>query len=87
MKERSISDFEPSMRALLRIMQILLDKPTIGKTALSQEAGINYTRFLKHLEWLESKQLAELSFDNHKVVVRLTNNGREIALLFLGNQE
>jgi predicted transcriptional regulator len=83
MEESSV--FEPSLRILSRILGELLDN-SVTKTELSQRSRVNYTRFLKHLDWLDERRLVELSVERHKVIVRLTRRGREFALTLLGNK-
>jgi predicted transcriptional regulator len=69
--------FEPSMKIISRVMKIILEKNSIGRTTLSQAANINYTTLLKHLEWLEKKSLIDFMIEEGKISVRLTTNGRE----------
>lgn len=78
------SSFEPSFRLLSRMFRVLL-RGSVSKTALAQEARINYTRFLKHLVWLEENRIVELSVHRHKIIIRITTKGREFALIHLGN--
>jgi len=70
-------NFEPSMKLLLRIMKVILESNSIGKTSLSQKANINYHRLSKHLDWLEKKHLIEYVLEDSKVKIRLTENGRQ----------
>ncbi len=72
-----------SMTILARIMRILLDTDSIGRTALALEAKVNYSRFSQHLDWLYNKKLVEFLIEEGKVQVRITKAGREFALLFL----
>lgn len=76
------ANFEPSMKLLSRIIKVILESNSIGKTSLSQVANINYHRLSKHIEWLEQKQLIESIIGDGKVKVRLTETGREFATLF-----
>lgn len=73
--------FEPSMKILARIVRVILEKNSIRKTGLSQEANIQYTRLLKHLDWLEEKHLVESVIDNGGIGIKLTNKGKEFAML------
>lgn len=72
--------FEPSFRILSRILEVLLKEDSVTKTVLSQEARINYTRFLKHLDWLVERQIVELNVEHHKIAVKLTKRGKRIRL-------
>lgn len=73
--------FEPSMKILVRIMRVILEKNCIKKTNLSQEANIQYTRLLKHLDWLEVKHLVEPMIEDGRIGIKLTNKGKEFATL------
>lgn len=64
---------------LSRITTVLLDRNTIGRTELSQKANVNYTRLLRHIEWLQDKELVDLIVERGKVKVRLSNTGKEFA--------
>ena len=72
-------NFEPSMNTISRIVKVILEKNSLGRTALSQEANINYTTLSKHLKWLKSKSIINYIIEDGKVYVRLTANGREFA--------
>lgn len=74
--------FEPSMKLLSRITKVILESNSVGKTSLSQEANINYHTLAKHLDWLEKKHLVESVIEDHKVKLRLTENGRQFTTLF-----
>ncbi|WP_337862022.1 winged helix-turn-helix domain-containing protein [Nitrososphaera sp.] len=78
-------EFEPSFRVICRILKILLERGAVSKTVLSQAAGINYSRLLRHLDWLDHRQIIELMVERHKVLVRLTRRGKEFALILSGN--
>ncbi|MDE1840114.1 MAG: hypothetical protein KGH87_09365 [Thaumarchaeota archaeon] len=73
--------FEPSMKILVRIMRVILEKNCIKKTNLSQEANVQYTRLLKHLDWLEVKHLVEPMIEDGRIGIKLTNKGKEFATL------
>ncbi len=73
--------FKPSLKILSRIIHVMLEKNCIKKTSLSQEANIQYTRLLKHLDWLEKKYLVESVIEEGKVGIILTSKGREFAAL------
>jgi len=73
--------FEPSLKILSRVIRVILEKNSMGKTSLSQVANIQYARLLKHLEWLEKKHLIESVVESGKVNVKLTTQGREFAML------
>ncbi len=76
------SNFEPSMKLLSRIVKVIHESNSIGKTSLSQEANINYHILSKHLDWLEKRHLIESIVEDGKVKMKLTNSGREFAILF-----
>lgn len=60
-----------------KVMQVLLEKGEMGRTGLSQAANVQYARLMEQLAWLEERQYIELVFNKRKVVVRLTEKGRE----------
>ena len=72
-------NFEPSMKAILRIMKTITDNGAKGKTQLSLDTNLNYTRLAKHIVWLEKKGLAESTIEDNKIEVILTTKGREFA--------
>lgn len=58
MIEESITRFEPSMKLLTRILKVILEQNSLGKTHLSQESKINYVRLnrlLYHRDFLNWK--------------------------------
>ena len=71
--------FVPSMKFVSRVMKVILEKNSIGRTTLSQEANINYSTLSECIEWLEKKSLVELIIENGKVNVKLTAVGRDFA--------
>lgn len=75
------NNFEPSLKTLSRIMKVILEKNSIRKTILSQEANVQYARLLKHLEWLEKRHMIESIIEDGKVDVKFTHVGREFAML------
>ena len=79
---RSKSDrgFKPSIDILSRIMKVLLENNSVGKTNLSQKANVNYVRLSKHLKWLEKRNLVELVIEDSKIGIILTESGRKFAL-------
>lgn len=66
-----------SITLVKKIMQVLLEKGEIGRTELSQTANIHYSRLLEQLSSLEQKQQVVLVVKGRKIVVRLTEKGRE----------
>jgi hypothetical protein len=47
------SNFEPSMKTLVRIMRLMRERNTIGRTTLSSELNINYAIISKYVDWME----------------------------------
>ena len=74
-------EFEPSMKTLSRIMKSITEKGAEGKTQLSLDAKLNYTRLAKHIVWLEKKGLAESIIKDGKITVALTTKGGEFAIV------
>jgi predicted transcriptional regulator len=81
-KTNTDNKFTPSSKTLSRIMKIILERNSIGRTALSLKANINYALLSRHLAWMENKSLIKLTVENGKVTVKLTSHGREFATEF-----
>ena len=75
--------FEPSFGVISRVLRTLLDVNSASKTELSQKTGVNYSRFLKHLDWLADKKIVALTVERHKVAITLTQRGRDVVWLFV----
>lgn len=73
--------FEPDMNQISRVMKILLEKNSVGKTNLSLEANINYVRLSRILEWLEEKRFIELVIEEGKVCIKLSRMGKDFAMM------
>ena len=69
-------DFEPSLKTISRIMQTIMDDGPKGRTSLSFDTHLNYTRLAKHIVWLEQKGFVESIKNNSKINVGLTTKGR-----------
>jgi len=67
------------MKILSRVMKTILERDSINRTNLAQEANVNYVRLVTHLRWLEKKHFVEFVVEEGKVIVRLTQRGREFA--------
>ena len=76
-------DFDPSMKTLSRIVKSMTENSAGGKTQLSLDTNLNYTRLAKHIVWLEKKGLVESTIEDNKIIVGLTANGREFASMIL----
>jgi predicted transcriptional regulator len=72
-------DFEPSMKTLSRIITKIIANGNKGKTELSSNANLNYSRLAKHIVWMEKKGLVESLVDKSKIKVSLTPKGRDFA--------
>ena len=84
-KKKIESDFEPSMKTLLRMMKAMTENGSKGKTQLSLHTNLNYTRLAKHIVWLEKKGLVESTIDKSKINVGLTEKGRIFASTLSNN--
>lgn len=81
--ESSIScEITPNMTVLRRMMEYLMQN-SAGRTKLSQAANVHYHRLSRYLSWLEGRHYVELGLEDDKVIVRLTQEGREFALRVL----
>ncbi|MDC8451601.1 MAG: hypothetical protein LV477_01680 [Candidatus Nitrosotalea sp.] len=81
MDEEPTPRFEPSMKLLSRIMKVILEKNSVGKTMLSQESNVQYARLLKHLEWLEKRHFIESVVDDGKIGFKFTTLGKNFATM------
>jgi len=79
-KIESERGFKPSVDILSRITKVLLENNSTGKTNLSLQTNVNYVRVLKHLKWLEKRNLIESVVEDDKIVIILTESGRKFAL-------
>ncbi len=77
--EETDDKFDPTSKLLLRIMKVILENDSIGRTTLTLKANVNYTILAKHLDWLEKRSLVECFVDEGKIKVRLTVIGIEFA--------
>ncbi len=73
------ASFEPSMKAILRIMKTIIENGAKGKTQLSLDTNLNYTRLAKHIVWLEKKGLVESTIEDNKIEVISTEKGKVFA--------
>jgi predicted transcriptional regulator len=78
-KKKSDRGFDPSMKTLSRIMTVLAKNDSEGKTQLSVETHLHYTRLAKHIVWLEKKGLVESKVKGSKINVTLTGRGKVFA--------
>jgi len=78
-KKKLNPNFEPSMKTLLRIMKFMIDNDAKGKTRLSLDTNLNYTRLANHMVWMEKKGLTKSTIEDNKINVALTVSGREFA--------
>ncbi len=73
------TEFQPNVKLLYRIVKVIMENNSLGKTALSQKANINYVILMKHLMWLDDKGLIESIINDGKVHVKFREKGREFA--------
>lgn len=69
------------MEIIISIMKILLEQSSIGRTELGTSANLHYSRLSKYLYYLKKKSLIEFVAADEKIVIKLTNNGRNFILL------
>lgn len=87
MQQKISSEFEPSIKILRRIIELLLEQDHIGRTSLSLNANVNYTRLSISLAWLENRGLIEEISEDGRNNIRLTSKGREFAKILQGNSK
>jgi predicted transcriptional regulator len=73
------SEFQPNIKLLYRIAKAIIENNSLGKTALSQKANINYVILMKHLAWLDEKGLIESIINDGKVHIKFGEKGRQFA--------
>ncbi|MEM4250170.1 MAG: hypothetical protein QW395_07805, partial [Candidatus Nitrosotenuis sp.] len=78
-KKENVVDFEPNPKVLPKIIKILFEEGQIGRTALSLKTKINYQVLSKHVIWLQRKGLIEFEIVGGKLLMKLTESGREFA--------
>ncbi len=83
MEKNQKSDFEPSMKSLLRIMKYMSEHASENKTNLSHDTNLNYSRLSEHVAWMEKKGLIELVVEEGKVNISLTRDGKAFASTIL----
>jgi predicted transcriptional regulator len=77
------SHFNPTVTTLFRVLKVLLERNSIGRTSLCQAANIHYGRLVKCLTYLQDKGCIEHVVEEARVRVRLTVKGREFASALL----
>ena len=79
-KTKSVTPtFDPSMKTLMRIVKFMIEHPAEGKTQLALDTKLNYARLAKHVVWMEKKGLVESAVEDNKILVSLTNHGKDFA--------
>ncbi|MEM3169362.1 MAG: hypothetical protein QW838_01145 [Candidatus Nitrosotenuis sp.] len=78
-KIENIGEFEPNPKILPKIIKILFEQGQIGRTALSLKTKINYQIISKHVIWLQRKGHIEFEIVGGKLLMKLTESGREFA--------
>ncbi|HET7336388.1 MAG TPA: hypothetical protein VFJ23_00675 [Candidatus Nitrosotalea sp.] len=75
--------FRYDLNQISRIMIVLLEKNSVGKTNLSLETNINYAKLLKHLKRLEEKRFIVSVIEDGKTNVKLSKIGRDFTMMLL----
>lgn len=78
-KTKDIGDFDPNPKVLSKIIKIIFEQGQIGRTALSLKTKINYQTLSKHMIWLQRKSYIEFEIIGGKLLMKLTESGREFA--------
>ena len=73
------SEFEPSMKTLVRILKIISEHRPETKTQLSLIANLNYARLAKHIDWLEKKGIVKPIIEDNKINITMTTSGKIFA--------
>lgn len=61
----------------MKIIKVLLEKGEMGRTELSRVSKINYNRLIEQISMLEAKRYVELVLGGGRIIVRLTEKGRD----------
>lgn len=81
--KKSEPDFEPDIKTISSILQIMKDNRSEGKISISVETHLNYTQLARHIVWMQSKGLVESVIDTSKIDVNLTEKGKVFASTIL----
>jgi predicted transcriptional regulator len=69
---------KPDLYVVARFIEVLLKKGRMKKTNLQMSVGLNYSAFLKYLDWFQQHQLAQAVADEDgNELVTLTPRGLE----------
>lgn len=79
LKIETANAFDPSMKILSRILNVLMGNNNVIKATLLKKANLNHIRLSSHLEWLEQKGLIEYVVIDNKAHITLTESGRAFA--------
>lgn len=80
---KPVTAFDPSMKILSRIMNVLIENNAVIKAALLQKANLNHVRLSMHLDWLEQKGFIKYVVIDDKINVTMIETGREFAKPFV----
>lgn len=75
--ENSNENFSPNLAILSRILKVIFERNSVGRTGLALEANVNYLRLLRYLKWLEKKNLIKLVIEDGKINVVLSHIGMD----------
>lgn len=75
--EESNENFSPNLVILSRILNVIFERNSVGRTGLALEANVNYLRLLRYLKWLEKKNLIKLVIEDGKINVVLSHLGMD----------
>jgi predicted transcriptional regulator len=78
-KTQDIEGFDPNPKVVSKIIKILFEQGRIGRTTLSLRTKINYQALSKHVMWLQKNGHIEFEIVEGKLLIGLTDNGREFA--------
>jgi predicted transcriptional regulator len=71
----------------LRILKTITDNGAEAKTSLAIDSNLNYTRFVKHIVWMEAKGFVKSTIDESKIKVSLTEKGKEFASILTNDMD
>lgn len=68
---------QPSFRYIMRMIQVLSEHHRIGISDLALLARVNHQRCLINLKWMEQRGFVQISIDNNRKQVSVTEVGAD----------
>lgn len=62
---------KPDLYVLARIIKVLKERKKLNRTNLATYTGLSYDRFVKYLEWMNTKGFVEINSDGEVILTKL----------------